>query len=210
MTIAPARESNPALVTEPVEVLIKGARRRGRRHYLATGVIALVVAAVIGVLAFNVSKTPTRVPTRTKPTVPIPVVLTNAPSCSSSALLVSFEGALAGGGSWNDLFTMRNTSDHACALVGYPAVRFISTTRRAISIPLGCPKGGCTHLGCAIGGIRHRGVLPKAILAAHSGVRRSSLKVLTFRPGVHIKPTRPYARSHDLQIALPHSLVGAA
>src|ERR1019366_1639114 len=172
MTIAPTRESAPAPTPDPVEVLIKEARRRGRRHRLAVGliVIAVLTAFVVAAIAFSVGASRKGAPANTKRTIPTPIVVRNAPRCPTSALLVSYEGTLAGTGHWNNLFTLRNASNHDCSIAGFPSVRFLASDGRAIWIPIGYGKGGCTRWGCGVGGLRYHGAFPRAILVAHTGV----------------------------------------
>jgi hypothetical protein len=210
MTVTPIKESTPVTGPDQVEVLIKEARRRGRRHQLAVGLVVLtVLAATVGAaVAFGTGPSRKAPPARTKGTVPVPVVLTNAPRCTASALLVSYEGTLAGAGSWNELFTMRNASDHACSLAGFPSVRFLTSAGRALTWPIAYAKGGCTKLGCGIGGLRYHGAFPRAILAAHTGVASF------FIEGTDISTWGPHQSNPTVctvvpkfQVALPHSSV---
>ena len=64
MTIAPTRESNRAPAFDPAEVLIREARRRGRRHRLAVGLIVLAVAAAGAIAAVALSTDSSRTRTR--------------------------------------------------------------------------------------------------------------------------------------------------
>jgi len=169
MIDAPTRE---ATTTGPAEVLIREARRRGRRHRLAVGFIVFAVLSVAAVAAISLGSGENRKgsPAPTKTTVPAPVVLTNAPRCTAPLIRVAYQGALEGAGSWNYLFTMRNVGDGPCSLAGFPAVRFLTTTGSAISVQTGYTKGECGKFGCGIGGLRNHGVFPRAVLAAHTGV----------------------------------------
>lgn len=182
MTIAPpTRESPQEVATGGPEVLIKEARRRGRRHRFTVVLLVLGVIAAIAVasLAFGLSGSPAKTPTHPKATVPPPVVITNAPRCTTSELVVGFEGMLAGAGSWNELFGVRNTSSRACSIAGFPSVRLLSSTGGIVPIPINYAKGGCTRLrlrdgrtdlNCGVGGLKYHGAFPRAILAAHTGV----------------------------------------
>jgi hypothetical protein len=210
MTLTPTKESSPATLPGQVEVLIKEARRRGRRHQLAVGLVVLtVLAATIGVvITFGTGTNRKTPPARTKGTVPVPVVLTNAPRCTAPALLVAYEGTLEGAGSWNELLTMRNASGHACSLAGFPSVRFLTSAGSALTWPIAYAKGGCTKFGCGIGGLRYHGAFPRAILAAHTGVASF------FIEGVDIPtwgPHQPHPTVCTIvpkfQVALPHSSV---
>jgi hypothetical protein len=209
MTLTPTKESVPTTSTIPVEVLIKEARRRGRRHFVGVGLVLTVLAAAVGVaVALGTGMSREAPPARTKGTVPVPVVLTNAPRCTAPAMLVSYEGTLAGAGSWNELFTMRNASDNACSLAGFPSVRFLTSAGKALSWPIAYAKGGCTKDGCGIGGLRYHGAFPRAILAAHTGVASFFIEG-TDTPTWG--PDEPHPTVCTIvpkfQVALPHSSV---
>lgn len=181
MTITPTREASPSAEPERPEVLIREARRRGRQHRLAGGllVFGVIAAVVAAVLVFSPSRSHTRPPRHSKATVRPPVIVTNAPQCSPSGLIAAYEGDLAGAGSWNALFTVRNASSSACSIAGFPSVRLLTSTGGASPIPISYTKGGCTRErlrggqfdeSCHIGGLKYHGAFPRAILAAHVGV----------------------------------------
>jgi hypothetical protein len=140
------------------------------------GVIAAVIAAV---LVFSPGGSHTRPPSHSKATVPPTVIVTNAPRCSPSELVAAYEGDLAGAGSWNALFTVRNKSSSACSIAGFPSVRLLTSTGGVSPIPVNYAKGGCTRQrlrdgqideSCGIGGLKYHRAFPRAILEAHAGV----------------------------------------
>lgn len=181
MTITPTRESNRTPDSDQPEVLIREARRRGRRHLIATAllVVSAVAAVITSTLAFGLHQLHTRPPVHTQATVPPPAVIANAPRCNAASLVVANEGVLAGAGSWNTLFSLRNTSARSCSIAGFPTVRLLTSTGNLSSIPIDYSKGGCTRVRlrggrldeeCGIGGLKYRGAFPRAILAPHTGV----------------------------------------
>src|ERR1019366_4229062 len=103
MTIAPTRESAPAPTPDPVEVLIKEARRRGRRHRLAVGliVIAVLTAFVVAAIAFSVGASRKGRPANTKRTIPRRIVVGHAPGCPTSEHFLPNGERRARAGPWN-------------------------------------------------------------------------------------------------------------
>lgn len=223
MTIAPTRES-PHEAAPDLEVLIREARRRGRHHRLMSLVLAAgVVVAIAAVSWPSGSGVPHKKPVHQGPAPPPPVLVTNAPRCTSSELVVGFEGALAGAGSWNELFGVRNASGHACSIAGFPSVRFLSSAGTPVPVPTNYAKGGCTRialhhgrtdLNCGVGGLKYHGAFPRAILAARSGAASFFIEgtdISTQGPGQAHPTTCRIAQT--VRVSLPgspvwHQLIG--
>ncbi len=164
MTMAPPRESDLGIATDPLELLIKEARRRTMRRRLAYGVgLVTTVAALLVAAAVGGYGNPIRGGAGGAG-VARGSALAVAP-CTASAVKVSLEGANGGMGTFTQLFWVRNVSNYACSMTGFPTVSFISTTGKTIPQVV-------THTRSQGGvlGLSRTGSLPRVNLAAHGGV----------------------------------------
>ena len=110
MSIAPTREPSAPPAPEPVEVLIKEARRRGRRLYAQRAMVVLVVVALVAAILFVVLAA--------RPSGSVPVTAPTAPTAavpidesSSTTLGVLPPGITSLGG-------VACSSPTACVIVG--------------------------------------------------------------------------------------------
>lgn len=208
VTIEP--QAAPAVAPVPdIEDLIPEAKARRKKRWRVEIALLAVACMIVGLVLASGARTVG--PAHSTPTNSLPVVVTSAPGCAAQAIDVAYEGRLVGAGSWNYLFTLRNASDHACSLAGFPSVRFLSSTGSTISVPIDDSKGECGRFGCGIGGLRNRGALPRALLAAHTGTASFFLEgvdVSTWKaPAPHPTACETVPR---VEVALPHSSVWRA
>src|SRR5579872_847976 len=127
MTMAPPREDVLGNVTDPLELLIKEARRRALRRRLSYGVgLVTTVAALLVAAAMGGYGSPVRANAgRAGLARGSALVMT---PCAASAVTVTLEGASGAAGTLSQLFLVRNVSGYACSLTGYPTVSFRSAT----------------------------------------------------------------------------------
>jgi Protein of unknown function (DUF4232) len=164
MTMAPPRESHLDTVTEQIELLIREARRRARRRRLTYGLgLVTTVAALMVVAAIGGYGNPIRTHAGGAG-VARGAALAVAP-CTASSVKVSLEGSNGGMGTFTHLFWVRNVSNFACSMTGYPTVSFISSSGKTVPQVV-------THVRSEWGilGLGRGGALPKVDLAAHGGV----------------------------------------
>lgn len=115
----------------PTEVLIKEARRRGRRHHLA-GITALVLVGSL-TATIVVAIAATDVPTTSvasSPTRPLDAVAT----CPTSSLRASFDGVNSGlAGSMLTGVQLENVGATACSVQGHPSATFRDASGAVVS-----------------------------------------------------------------------------
>jgi hypothetical protein len=113
------------------ELLIREARRLGRRRRIRQGAVVcailLVVAALIStVVYFSQSKRP---PTNAKKEA----ASVNYPRCTVTQLLVTSKAPVGAGGTDGAVLLFRNVSSHACSLTGFPNVEAIGKSGSSIT-----------------------------------------------------------------------------
>lgn len=134
-----------ALPSEPAQVLIPEARKRGRVRRLATGAIALVIvgsAASAAALLVGSNGSPTH--RGSSPTTEPSVIATA--SCSVSSLHASFDGvnsALAG--SLLTGFQLENVGTSSCTVQGFPRMVFRDSSGRIVSDVILHAMGAVVH-----------------------------------------------------------------
>jgi hypothetical protein len=197
----------------PAEVLIKEARRRGRRHYLSVGMLTLVGASLLtaaSVVLFHVGSPVAR--GRARGSVPPSTIATVGQSsrCSSSQVRVSFAGSLDGAGSENLLFTIENVSSRACSMTGYPRVSFVDPHNiysprlaKEFHIRVGYSVAYATGSGDNdLGGVADGYPIPRVFMRAHVGM--SSFWIFGSDIQVGAPPYR-CIQSAAVRIVLPKS-----
>lgn len=130
--VAPPPVSPPS--PEELEALIREARERQlRRRLLGAAAVAIAAAVGLGLYALWISGSPRAGP---RPGTN-PHAVSSLPHCSSGQLLLSAPtmwGAAAG--SLIEPLTVTNTSNTACTVAGWPAVRRLDRTKRVIPVEL--------------------------------------------------------------------------
>jgi hypothetical protein len=87
--------------------------------------------------------------------------------CSSSDLRITPHGFLAGTGSVNNLFWIRNVGGSSCSLRGYPGVTFLGS--RAAQLEVKQTNTANRNFN-DVGGLRRGVTLPTVVLAANGGI----------------------------------------
>ncbi len=127
------------------ELLIREARRRQRRRWLAVGSAAAVVAAGTGLgVALSGGRRPPSPPrTRSHPTVP---TLSGGalPSCSSADLKAAVGGVQGTSGQWYITLQFTKVGAGRCAVSGYPAVSLVGAGGQPVGGPLADTLGSLT------------------------------------------------------------------
>lgn len=91
----------------------------------------------------------------------------DAPGCAATSVRVTEYNTLVGAGHVNDLFWIRNVSDRACSISGYPKVDYVNSKGRPLSVGTSDSPG---QDGNFVGGLKRGRVLPTSTLAANGGL----------------------------------------
>jgi Protein of unknown function (DUF4232) len=188
MTMTPPREDILDHVTDPLELLIKEARRRALRRRLTYGAgLITTVAALLVAAAMGGYGSPLRANAGRSSFARASALA--ATPCLASAVTVTLEGTDGAAGTLTQLFLVRNGSGYACSLTGYPTVSFISATGATVAQVM-------THTRSQGGvlGLSRAGTLPRVNLAAHGGVASFWLASHDVPVGVRPAPCVTIAR----------------
>jgi hypothetical protein len=90
-----------------------------------------------------------------------------APPCYASAVRVTEHNAVVGAGHVNDLFWIRNISDRACSIRGYPRVEYVDSKGTSLSVASSDSPG---NDGNFVGGLKRGLAVPPSILVARGGL----------------------------------------
>ncbi len=163
MTIAPPETREDWIVADPIDVLIREARRRTRRRRWASlGVATIVLLGTVALVAHQHGASPQR-PSTVKSTDRT-AALAPAP-CTAAQLRGGLIGTTGGAGTFVELFAVENVSSHSCAVTGYPTLTFFSASGVRVAQQV-------KYLRSVYGkiGFNRKGALPSVTLAAHRGV----------------------------------------
>ena len=163
MTLALPRESDIDSVSAPIELLIKEARARARRRRVTYGFGLVATAATLCVVAAVGGSGSPAPSSGTHPGAARGASLAVVP-CASSAVRVTLEGSDGGMGTFSQLFWVRNLSNSACSISGYPTVGFFTASHPVAQV--------VTHVPGRAGifGFGGQGAPPSVTLAPRGGV----------------------------------------
>jgi len=166
MTLAPVREVSSQVLPDPTELLIKEAHQRARRRRLRWTSLFIVLAVTASLLVVSGVG-------RSKPAALAQD--TNSNSRGSSALVtmctatnvrITDRGTDVGAGSWLQLFQLKNVSDHACSVTGYPKIALETSRGPSRSLVVTSIKYEAgRYIGDSL-----KSAPPSSNLAAHGGV----------------------------------------
>ncbi len=164
MMISPPRIEERDQEVGAIELLIREARARALRRrvgYVSAAVVAVVALTVVGAMRGGSSPV-----TPTGGTTPAATGAALAVSpCSVGSVTATLEGNSGSMGTFHQLFLLRNTTDVACTLTGYPSVSLVSA--KGVVVPQ-----VVTHQRDQGGvlGLSGSAAVPTVHLAAHGGV----------------------------------------
>jgi hypothetical protein len=116
------------------ELIIKEARRRQRRRWLALGFASLIVATVVAVVLALLSG---RSPSRSRPNVaPTTPTIAAVSACTSSQLKVTVGFVQGTSEQWLIPLTFTNVSAGSCSVSGYPALSLVNAAGQSVGLPV--------------------------------------------------------------------------
>jgi hypothetical protein len=152
------------LTPDPAELLIEEARTESRRRRLRRSILLIVVATLIlSLVALVAMFSPTRTTTTNGASKASSI---SVPLCTASNIRISDRGTDVGGGSWIQLFQLKNVGNNACSISGYPGVS--TETARGVDRTLAVTL--IRYEAARKIGDSRRGPLTPSNLAAHGGV----------------------------------------
>jgi hypothetical protein len=153
------------LAAREINLLIEEAKRLRRRRWYSIG---LVSAVVVGVVVLTIDNNGARVKPVANETAPSTEVGLAVAPCSNAQLQIqNTYQPLAGLGSVNELFWVKNVSGRSCSIKGYPALTFISPTGADLHVKVTDSYG---RSGNEFGGLRQGLAVPTSALSALGGV----------------------------------------